>query len=86
MINLTSKLGHKVTRYLKNEKVIWLTTVGSDLTPRYWPSVQGLGFSFNIVQAYLSVHHMLQIVYIAGTNSLRVAFPGAVLVQLGWRL
>ena len=32
MIELTSKFGRKVKRYLKNEKVILLTTVGSDLT------------------------------------------------------
>jgi hypothetical protein len=28
MIDLTSKFGRKVKRHLKNEKVIWLTTVG----------------------------------------------------------
>jgi PPOX class probable F420-dependent enzyme len=37
MIDLTSKFGRKVKRHLKNEKVIWLTTVGSDLTPQLRP-------------------------------------------------
>lgn len=37
MIDLTSKFGRKVKRHLKQEYVIWLTTIGADLTPQPRP-------------------------------------------------
>ena len=37
MIDLTSDFGRKVKRHLKQESVIWLTTVGPDLTPQPRP-------------------------------------------------
>lgn len=37
MIDLTTKFGRKVARRLKNEQVIWFTTVGQDLTPQPRP-------------------------------------------------
>ncbi|HTP08474.1 MAG TPA: TIGR03667 family PPOX class F420-dependent oxidoreductase [Anaerolineae bacterium] len=37
MIDLTSKFGRKVKRHLKQEYVVWLTTVGTDLTPQPRP-------------------------------------------------
>jgi PPOX class probable F420-dependent enzyme len=37
MIDLTSKLGRKANRHLKQEYVVWLTTVGADLTPQPRP-------------------------------------------------
>ena len=37
MIDLTSKLGRKVKRHLKQEYIVWLTTTGSDLTPQPRP-------------------------------------------------
>jgi PPOX class probable F420-dependent enzyme len=37
MIDLSSKFGRKVKRYLRQEYVIWLTTIGSDLTPQPRP-------------------------------------------------
>ena len=37
MIDLTSKFGRKVKRHLKQEYVVWLTTVGSDLSPQPRP-------------------------------------------------
>jgi len=37
MIDFNSKLGHKAKQLLDSEYVIWLTTVGSDLTPQPRP-------------------------------------------------
>jgi PPOX class probable F420-dependent enzyme len=37
MIDLTTKLGRAAKRHLKNEYVIWLTTVDSNLTPQPRP-------------------------------------------------
>lgn len=37
MVDLTSKFGRKVKRHLNNEHLIWLTTVGSDLSPQPRP-------------------------------------------------
>ncbi len=37
MIDLTSKFGRKVKRHLKQEYVVWLTTVGPDLAPQPRP-------------------------------------------------
>ena len=37
MIDLTSKFGRKVKRHLKQEYVVWLTTIGSDLSPQPRP-------------------------------------------------
>jgi len=37
MIDLSSEFGHAVERHLKNEIVIWLTTVDSQLTPQPRP-------------------------------------------------
>ncbi len=37
MIDLTSKFGRKVKRYLRQAYVIWLTTTGSDLSPQPRP-------------------------------------------------
>ena len=37
MIDLTSKFGRKVKRHLKQEYIVWLTTVGSDLSPQPRP-------------------------------------------------
>lgn len=37
MINFKSQLGRKAKRLLGSEKIIWLTTVGSDLTPQPRP-------------------------------------------------
>jgi len=37
MIDLTSKFGRKVKRHLKQEYVIWLTTIGSDHSPQPRP-------------------------------------------------
>jgi PPOX class probable F420-dependent enzyme len=37
MIDLNSKLGRKARRHLKQEYVVWLTTVGSDLAPQPRP-------------------------------------------------
>jgi PPOX class probable F420-dependent enzyme len=37
MIDLTSKFGRKVKRHLKQEYVVWLTTLGPDLSPQPRP-------------------------------------------------
>lgn len=37
MVDLTSKFGRVVKRHLKNEYVVWLTTVDSNLTPQPRP-------------------------------------------------
>jgi PPOX class probable F420-dependent enzyme len=37
MIDLTSKFGRKAKRHLRQEYVVWLTTVGSDLSPQPRP-------------------------------------------------
>ncbi len=37
MIDLASKFGRKVKRHLKSEYIIWLTTLGADLTPQPRP-------------------------------------------------
>ena len=37
MIDLTSPLGRKAKRHLKQEYVVWLTTTGIDLTPQPRP-------------------------------------------------
>ena len=37
MIDLTTKFGRKVKRHLNREYVIWLTTVGADLSPQPRP-------------------------------------------------
>ena len=37
MIDLTSKLGRKARLYLRQEYVVWLTTVSSDLSPQPRP-------------------------------------------------
>lgn len=37
MINLSSKFGRKAKRYLDQQYVVWLTTVGSDLAPQPRP-------------------------------------------------
>jgi len=37
MIDLTSKFGRVVKKHLKNQYVIWLTTVDSNLTPQPRP-------------------------------------------------
>jgi PPOX class probable F420-dependent enzyme len=37
MIGLSSKFGRKVKRHLKQEYVVWLTTIGSDLSPQPRP-------------------------------------------------
>ncbi len=37
MIDLTSKFGRKVKRHLKQEYVVWLTTIGADLSPQPRP-------------------------------------------------
>lgn len=37
MIDLISKFGRKVKRHLKQEYVVWLTTIDSDLTPQPRP-------------------------------------------------
>ncbi len=37
MIDLTSKFGRKVKRHLRQEYVVWLTTIGSDLSPQPRP-------------------------------------------------
>jgi len=37
MFNFNSKLGKKVKRLLNSEYIVWLTTVGSDLTPQPRP-------------------------------------------------
>jgi general stress protein 26 len=37
MIDLTTKLGRAAKRHLKNEYVIWLTTVDSNLAPQPRP-------------------------------------------------
>ncbi len=44
MIDFQSKLGRKVQKLLGSEKIIWLTTVGSDLTPQprpVWFALEG---------------------------------------------
>jgi|WetSurMetagenome_2_1015567.scaffolds.fasta_scaffold38187_3 PPOX class probable F420-dependent enzyme len=37
MIDLTTKLGRKAKRHLKQEYIVWLTTTGTDLTPQPRP-------------------------------------------------
>jgi PPOX class probable F420-dependent enzyme len=37
MIDLTSKFGHKVKQHLRKEYVVWLTTLGADLSPQPRP-------------------------------------------------
>jgi len=37
MIDLSSKFGRKVKRHLRQEYVIWLTTLGADLSPQPRP-------------------------------------------------
>jgi PPOX class probable F420-dependent enzyme len=37
MIDLTSKFGRKVKRHLRQQYVVWLTTLGSDLSPQPRP-------------------------------------------------
>lgn len=37
MIDLTSKFGRKVKRQIKQQYVVWLTTVGADLSPQPRP-------------------------------------------------
>jgi PPOX class probable F420-dependent enzyme len=37
MIDLTTEFGHAVERHLRNEYIIWLTTVDSKLTPQPRP-------------------------------------------------
>ena len=37
MIDLTSKFGRKVQRHLRQEYVVWLTTIGSDLSTQPRP-------------------------------------------------
>ena len=37
MIDLTTKFGRKVKRHLRQEYVVWLTTLGSDLSPQPRP-------------------------------------------------
>ncbi len=37
MIDLTTKFGRKVKRHLKQEYVVWLTTIGADLSPQPRP-------------------------------------------------
>lgn len=37
MIDLTSKFGRKAKRHLRQQYVVWLTTVGSDQTPQPRP-------------------------------------------------
>jgi PPOX class probable F420-dependent enzyme len=37
MVNFNSKLGKKVKRLLDSEYIVWLTSVGSDLTPQPRP-------------------------------------------------
>jgi PPOX class probable F420-dependent enzyme len=37
MIDLTSKLGRKAKRYLRQAYVVWLTTVGANLSPQPRP-------------------------------------------------
>jgi PPOX class probable F420-dependent enzyme len=37
MIDLTTRFGRKVKRHLKQEYVVWLTTIGSDLSPQPRP-------------------------------------------------
>jgi len=37
MIDWTTKFGRKVKRHLKSEYVVWLTTIGADLTPQPRP-------------------------------------------------
>lgn len=37
MIDLSTKFGHAVKRHLKNEYVVWLTTVDATLTPQPRP-------------------------------------------------
>jgi PPOX class probable F420-dependent enzyme len=37
MIDLMSKLGRKAKRHLKQQSIVWLTTVGTDLSPQPRP-------------------------------------------------
>ena len=37
MIDLTTKLGRKAKRHLRQQTIVWLTTVGSDLSPQPRP-------------------------------------------------
>ena len=37
MIDFTTKFGRKAKRYLKQEYIVWLTTIGSDLSPQPRP-------------------------------------------------
>jgi PPOX class probable F420-dependent enzyme len=37
MIDLTSKFGRKAKRHLKQQYVVWLTTIGADLSPQPRP-------------------------------------------------
>lgn len=37
MIDFTSQFGRKVKKHLKQEYVVWLTTIGSDLSPQPRP-------------------------------------------------
>ena len=37
MIDFTTKLGRKAKRYLRQQYVVWLTTIGSDLSPQPRP-------------------------------------------------
>jgi PPOX class probable F420-dependent enzyme len=37
MIDLTSKFGRKVKRHLRQQYIVWLTTLGSDLSPQPRP-------------------------------------------------
>jgi PPOX class probable F420-dependent enzyme len=60
MIDLTSKLGRKAKRYLRQEYVVWLTTIGADLTPQprpVWFIWDGSSFLiFSQPQAYKVQH------------------------------
>ncbi len=61
MIDLTTKFGRKAKRHLKQEYVVWLTTVGDDLTPQprpVWFIWDGASFLiFSQPQAY-KVRHL----------------------------
>jgi PPOX class probable F420-dependent enzyme len=61
MIDLTTDFGHKVQRFLDSEYIVWLTTVGKDLTPQprpvwfIWEAASFLIFSQSHAH---KVHHL----------------------------
>ena len=55
MIDLTTQFGRKVKQHLRKEYVVWLTTVGADLSPQPRP----VWFIWDKIPSSFSANHRL---------------------------